>query len=365
MYSAKKVFFISSFLFFSLFIKTAKAQEFFPTLEISPTPKITGMGETGTGIADDASAIFLNPGGLAFQKEFKINFTYCDWLPNLISSKKLGIHYYNISAIKNYEDLGTFSGNFFYMDFGKSLFYPSNHDAYEYYLSAGYSKLILDNLGLGLNIKYCHDNLGWDSLYTEIPIDGFGFDVGVLFKITKLIIPFVDLDLSNRISIGLNLANMGPNITTHLGSKDEYGTLPFTMRLGIGIKILDYNSHKLNWAIDFSRLMIERFGYDKPDPFYESFFTSWENGGLNSIVSSTGMEYRFCDPYFTLFGNPIRFVLRTGYFYEDENYGNRQYLTFGGSVDYLILGFNFSYISSQISDSGLDKTWKWGMSLNL
>jgi hypothetical protein len=365
MVSAKRTIMILSILLLNIFILETRAQEFFPVLEISPMPEITGMGETGTGLADKISAVYLNPGGLAFQKDFKVNFAYCNWLSKVTRPGTTGIDYYNIAVIKNMENLGTFSGNVYYMDMGNTLLYPELKKAYEYYISAGYSRELMDDLGMGINIKYCQNNLSCDSLFNNLNSYGVAFDIGMLYKISRLIIPLINLDLSNRLSVGLNFANMGPNITYTYVGNEETGALPFTLRLGLGIKILDYDIHKLVWCVDLSRVMTK---YDKnynPDPFYKAFFTSWEDGGLNKVVSSTGMEYRFKDPDFRVFGNQLAFALRTGYLYEDENYGNRQYVTYGGTIEYYIFGFNFSYTSSRGTNDAPDKTWKWGFGLNL
>ncbi|MBU2472377.1 MAG: hypothetical protein KKF20_08230, partial [Bacteroidetes bacterium] len=51
-----------------------------PFLLIAPNSRASGMGESGTGIADDASAIFWNPAGLAFQSGQEISITHANWL---------------------------------------------------------------------------------------------------------------------------------------------------------------------------------------------------------------------------------------------------------------------------------------------
>ena len=40
-----------------------------PFLQIEPDSRGAGMGNTGVAIADNASAVFWNPAGLAFQTE--------------------------------------------------------------------------------------------------------------------------------------------------------------------------------------------------------------------------------------------------------------------------------------------------------
>jgi hypothetical protein len=56
------------------------------------------------------------------------------------------------------------------------------------------------------------------------------------------------------------------------------------------------------------------------------------------VVVSGGAEYWY--------GAPRLLALRIGYFYENPNYGNRKFLTFGAGIRYDIYGFDFSYISA-------------------
>ncbi len=89
-----------------------------------------------------------------------------------------------------------------------------------------------------------------------------------------------------------------------------------------------------------------------PDPFYKALFTAWGDGsGLKKIIASAGLEYWY--------GSPRLIALRIGYFHEDENYGNRKFLTYGAGIRYDIYGFDFSYISA--SDAPLSDTIRFSL----
>ena len=67
---------------------------------------------------------------------------------------------------------------------------------------------------------------------------------------------------------------------------------------------------------------------------YEISLLQWD---LN-----TGMEHRV-----------ISYLhLRTGFFYEDPDYGNRKFITFGAGIRYDIYGFDFSYITTSVFKGG-------------
>jgi len=60
----------------------------------------------------------------------------------------------------------------------------------------------------------------------------------------------------------------------------------------------------------------------------------------------TGLEYWYNN----------QFALRTGYYHENENNGNRRFLTFGAGLRYNIVGVDFSYIYTIEEDHPLANT---------
>ena len=50
-------------------------------LKIEPDSRAAGMGNAGVALADNASATFWNPAGLAFQEGTELGLTHSNWLP--------------------------------------------------------------------------------------------------------------------------------------------------------------------------------------------------------------------------------------------------------------------------------------------
>lgn len=346
-----------------------------PFLLISPNSRASGMGESGTGIADDAAAIFWNPGGLAFLKGSEVSISHANWLPQFHLSD-LFYDYLNyrqdvpewggsIAASVTYLNLGEFIQT---SDKGPEEI--GRFKAFEYAATLGYGTLVADNFGLGMNLRFINSRLSPIGTAQEKG-DGIAYDVsfdlGFLYKPKTLLIPFTDVDLGNALSVGMNLSNMGPKVTYVDAAQAD--PLPTNLRLGFGITPYqdDYNS--LKFALDFSKLMVRR-GKDLngdgkittddevsyTDPFYKAIFTSWTNMSLNnelrSIISSAGMEYWY--------GNPKLIALRMGYFYEDPSFGGRKFMTFGAGIRYDIYGFDFSYVyTSSDQNSPLSDTLRF------
>ncbi len=61
-----------------------------------------------------------------------------------------------------------------------------------------------------------------------------------------------------------------------------------------------------------------------------------------------GLEYWYGTP------GDFLFAFRTGFFYEDPNYGNRKFITFGAGIRYDIYGFDFSYLTTSVFKGGQD-----------
>src|SRR5512142_1669226 len=62
-------------------LASAQGESAVPFLLIAPNSRASGIGESGTGSVDDVSAIFWNPGELAFKDGHEISITHANWLP--------------------------------------------------------------------------------------------------------------------------------------------------------------------------------------------------------------------------------------------------------------------------------------------
>ena len=48
---------------------------------LAPDSRAGGIGESGTGLADNSAAIFWNPAGIAFLTGSEASITHSNWLP--------------------------------------------------------------------------------------------------------------------------------------------------------------------------------------------------------------------------------------------------------------------------------------------
>lgn len=331
-----------------------------PFLLISPNSRASGMGEAGAAIADDASASFWNPAGLAFQSGSEISISHANWLPQF-NLPDLFIDY--LVYRREMPELdGTLSASLTYLNLGE--FNRTENDptvletfrAYEFAVAAGYSTKVSADLGLGINGRFIHSRLspfGTEEEQGRGIASGFSFDLGLLYKPHSLEIPFTGLDIGNRFSLGLNLSNIGPSLTYI--DKAQADPLPTNFRLGLGYKVIESEFNNLTAILDVSKLLITKKADGTSEPFYKAVFTSWADKSfkqeLREFVTGMGLEYWY--------GSPRWVALRAGYFYEDPQFGNRKFLTFGAGVRYDIYGFDFSYISTFEEQHPLGETLRF------
>jgi hypothetical protein len=328
-----------------------------PFLLISPNSRASGMGEGGTGIADDASAIHWNPGGLAYSKGSEISITHANWLPAF----HLTDLFYDYLNYKQHvpEWGGTIAASVTYLNLGEFV-QTGERDptplgtfkSFEYAVTLGYGTKVTEDLGIGVNLRFINSRLSPIGTGQEkgdgIAYD-FSFDIGAMYRPKVLSLPG-GLELGDRFSVGMNLSNIGPKVTYIDAAQAD--PLPTQLRLGFGIVPMrdEYNSFTI--AIDFSRLIVQRDSIST-DPVWKAMYSSWTQPSLNrvlkSINTSVGFEYWY--------NNLI--ALRMGYFYEDPQMGNRNFLTFGAGIRYDIYGFDFSYISAKEENSPLSDTLRF------
>lgn len=335
-----------------------------PFLLIAPDSRASGMGENGVAIADNVWAVYWNPAGLAFQTGSELGLTHANWLPGLGLADLWIAHLAYKQAVEELD--GTVAGQITYLSYGEIIRTGDTgpeqlgvFTSYEFAIAAGYSTKISENTGIGINARLIHSHLspfGTGKEGGEGIATGFCFDLGLLYKPKRLVIPFTNYDMGNKINFGLSLSNIGPKLAYI--DRAQADPLPMYLRMGIAYKILESEYNNINFTTEFSRLLVARWG-DKTDEFYKAFFTTWMyksfNEQMRKFVSSIGAEYWY--------GSPKLFGVRFGYFYEDPNEGNRKFLTFGAGIRYDLYGFDFSYISALEERHPLGETLRLSLSI--
>lgn len=347
----------------------AQGESAVPFLLLAPNARADAMGEAGGALADDASAAFWNPAGLAFLPGQEVSITHSNLLPQFQQSDL----FYDYLAYRNHiDDIGgTISATLTYESLGEFNETKDTPDiistfrAYEMAVTAGYATRVFSDLGVGLNLRYIRSSLapfnvqGQDRQGIASTVS---FDVASLWKPTSLNLPGIG-DIGNRFSMGVNLSNLGPKLTYI--DQAQADPLPTNLRLSFAGQVIKTEYNNINLILDFTRILVRRrpevddsttFAIITPasvDNLPKALFSAWGDGGLKKVDIATGLEYWY--------GSPQLIALRFGYFYENPRYGNRKFLTFGAGVRYDVYGFDFSYLSAVEENHPLDGTLRFSL----
>lgn len=344
-------------------------------LQIEPDSRAAGMGNAGVALADNASAIFWNPAGLARQRGAEIALTHANWLPALTSD----LFYEYLAGKYHVEGLGTLGAHVTFLWLGEQEYRDDNNvkigDFRSFELATGVSLGVelSERLALGTGARLIYSNLtggvavgGAAGQETKAGVS-VGVDLAALYTFAPVELGGVRLTPS----LGANLANMGPKIGYTVGDAGRNDPIPTNLRFGGALRADLDAFNRLNVAVDFNKSLID-FDEEGSRPFYEALFTAWRPitvcrttpcdednlervSVLRQITVGTGLEYWYND----------LFAFRTGFFFEDPYNGNRQFLTFGAGIRYNVIGVDFSYLVPLEEQSPLADTIRFSLLLNV
>ncbi len=344
-----------------------------PFLQIEPDSRAAGMGNTGVAIADNASAVFWNPAGLAFQRGNQVSITHANWLPAFNADL-----FYDYLVGKYYiEDIGTIGAHITFLNLGEQLrtdetgLEMGRFNSYEVAAGLSYGFELNENFSLGTGFRFVYSSLadGEVSGQKINPGSTVGIDLAAMYRSN----PFELGTRQGTMNAGINLSNIGPGVQyTDNAQRDP---LPTVLRLGWALTMdLDQEGfNTLTFSNDISKIMArselrELDGDEVYEPMSvtRALFSSWSsfdrmNGSemvtlnvLQQFMLGFGLEYWYNQ----------QFALRTGYYYENPENGNREFLTFGAGIRYNVFGVDFSYLYTLEEDHPLANTMRFSVLLN-
>ncbi|MDA1027587.1 MAG: type IX secretion system outer membrane channel protein PorV [Bacteroidetes bacterium] len=341
-------------------------------LKIEPDSRASGMGNAGVALADNASAIFWNPAGLAFQTGTEAAITHSTWLPEF----KADLFYEYLIAKHHVPGWGTFGAHLTYLFLGQHEGRDAQNNptgtfrSYDLATGISYGVKLNERFGVGTSLRFIYSNLApGQTVGAQETKAGVStaFDIAALYRTRKFA---MGETMKGEFSAGFNLANMGNKI--QYSDNAQADPIPTNVRFGYAFKMEFDEFNSLTLVTDFNKDLIHYSDSSSAaDPFYKAIFTSWAPvkvrtnaladdeaqykslGVLSQLTIGTGFEYWY---------NNL-FALRGGYFYENPNNGNRKYMTLGAGVRMSIIGIDFSYIYAE-QNSPLANTMRFSMIVN-
>ena len=312
-----------------------------PFLRITPDSRAGGMGDVGIATSADPNAQYWNLAKLPFsEKNYGVSATYTPWLKDLVPDIWLG--YISGYAKIGKENNQTISASMRYFSLGNINYTTIQGDPNgtgmprEYSFDLGYARKLSEYLSVGVSLRYIHSAIASGVSYQAgnnyKPGNAMGADAGVYYTKKKEI----DEVRSNTFSMGAVITNLGTKISYNSVRKDF---IPTNLGLGAAYTMQMDEYNKVTFALDVNKLLVPALNNsDTQLSVVSGVFKSFSGGDqFQKLDISLGAEYWYQD----------QFAVRAGYFYEDKNNGDRQYLTAGIGVKYNVFQLHGAYIVPQ------------------
>lgn len=274
------------------------------SLLIAPGARSDGMGRCFVAVANDANAVWWNPGAMAFARGHDASFMYTQLVPDLADD----VNYSYLAYVQHVEGWGGIGGSVGYLSYGKSQATDDlgndigEFTSYEIAPTIAYGTEVVSNLGLGVSLKLVRVDLA----PAFVSLDGragrgttFAADIGGLLKAPAI-----------KSSFGAVIQNLGPDIAYI--DEDQADPLGRNLKVGAAYTPFENEVHRILVAADANRFLLP-------------------GRTLAVDVWNAGAEYEF---------NRL-LALRVGYISDPR--GTIQDLTFGLGLGYR--GFRFDYAS--------------------
>jgi len=328
-----------------------------PFLLIAPDARASGMGDVGAGLADNATALYWNPAGLAFQTGKQVNLTHSYWLPQFNSDL-----FYDYLAFKWGDEEkfgGTIGAAITYLNLGEFLYTLENSPdpvgkftSFEYAIALAYATKLSPDWGFGGTLRYIQSSLSSGIKVGQEQKSGVArsvsFDISALWKPDSTYIE----GIGDALTVGFNLANIGPRV--QYVDVTQADPLPTLLRVGASYKLYKDDFNDLTFAADISKLLVKRDTNNTVHSLPKAFITSWDENTGRSLMFASGIEYWY--------DNVV--ALRSGYYVEGERVGGREYMTFGAGLKYDVYDFDFSYIYTFETNHPLANTLRFSLGIN-
>ena len=347
-----------------------------PFLSITPDSRAGGMGDVGVATSPDVNSQHWNPAKYAFmESDMGVGLSYSPWLRALVNDINLAY----LVGYKKIDDQQTISSSLRYFSLGDIVFtdingeYMGQQSPNEFALDLAYTRLLSEQFSGSVAIRYIRSDLTGGQLINGLESHaGNSYAADVAFYYYN---EFRSGRKDNLFSAGINISNIGAKISYTDGEIKDF--IPTNLRLGINYmaELDDYNT--ISFAFDINKLLVptppkDTTNYD-PDAIIfpgginsdksvvAGIFSSFGDapGGLSEelqeINLSVGIEYWYNK----------QFALRAGYFYENENKGNRKFLTAGAGLKLNVFALDFSYLLPTVRNHPLENTLRFTLSFDV
>jgi hypothetical protein len=302
-----------------------------PFLKIGVGSRAVGMGGAFTATADDITAIYWNPGGLANLYSQEATFNHVRWIADVN---------FDYAAFATYlPDFGTLGTFVSVLSMDEMLVRTTDQpEGSGEYFSAGamaigisYARNLTDQFSIGGNVKYVREYL-WNMSATGVALDiGTIYKIPVLneFRLAASISNFgTKMKLEGRDNLKILQVGGGEGNLINTDVELESFDLPLTFRVGVAADVMKIDEHRVTTALDavHPNDNTEYLNVGAEYAWNEMVFirggwkSLFERDTEQGITAGIGLHYRVAG----------EFKIKVDYAYQDwGRLKNVHYLTFG------------------------------------
>ncbi len=274
-------------------------------LQIGVSARATGMGSAFTAVADDASSVFWNPGGLVNVLRSEFHVSHVQWPADI--NLTTAVLAFNPRSIP-----GTFalSARSLWLDpmpertARKPTGTGRNFDAGFTTFGLTYGRFFTDKFSAGATLHYLHLGLAEQS------VNSASFDFGIVYRIGI-----------RDLKLGMAIQHMGGKIKYDPHPDALSARLPTTFKVGASFKLLEFEKQNLLFAAEFQHPAdnVERANFGAEYNLNELFFgrvgyhSNYDAHGLAfgfGVSLSTGTDSRVYFDYSAVDMGPLQYVHR-------------------------------------------------------
>ena len=339
-----------------------------PFLQVSADARAAGVGDQGVATSPDVFSQQWNSSKYAFlEDELGIGVNVTPYLTKLVNDIVLA----NLTGYKQLENgRSAVAVGFRYFSLGEIDFTDSEGVQYatekpnELALDLSYSMKLSDYYSMSVAGRYLRSDLRLNAQNSAeastdaSPGNSFGVDITGYYQSREMALG----DIDGIIRAGFSISNIGPKMSYSEGTESF---IPTNLRIGGGMDFVIDAFNVVKGTVEFSKLLVPSTqidGSNLNESAFSGIFTSFGDnpdgfsGEIKEFTMAIGAEYVYNEA----------FALRLGYFGENEDYGARNFISFGAGFKYTTIGIDMSYLFSTSSvPSPLEGTLRFGLTFGM
>lgn len=341
-----------------------------PFVSFAPDSRSSGLGDVGAASSPDAYSIHWNVAKLAFiENNMGFSFSYSPWLGNIVDD--MSVNY--LTFFKKLNQQETVGASMRYFDLGELFLtdvqgVPQGvENPKELAIDAAYARQLSQNFSVGVTGRFIWSNLTGqlNNALGAKAGTSIAVDLGVYYER-----PFMLSGKNSEMAFGLSLSNIGQKLS--YSTEDNEDFIPGNMRLGTSFTTNLDAFNSISVLVDVNKLLVPTppelddtgaiiSGKDPDRSLLSGTFGSFGDAPrgfkeeIQELMYSFGLEYWYKDV----------FAVRSGYFTEHRNKGNRKYFTAGVGFRYQVFGVDFSYLIPTVQNHPLAETLRLSFVFNL